>query len=185
MLLWKKKKKIEEEGSRRPSTKPRPKPNAQKKIKEEEIKELIKPIPKKKNIIPVVGCCLALTTDFRLYSSHCRQCCLGPVPAEWDPCCCRCSVELAEGSICQVMSLELHSKYTRCLDTWRCSSKGCAIALAGGDVTPCMFDVITLAGHDAARHPTGWSTTTRPCGTSLDLHAIGLVTLLTRAVSLK
>ena len=58
----------------------------------------------------------------------------------------------------------------------------CAIALAGGDVTPCMFNVITLAGHDTAHHPTRWSTTIRQCGTSLDLHAIGHVTLLTRVV---
>ena len=105
--MWKTKKKKKD---KRPSTKPRPKPNAQKKKKK---------IGKKTTPTNTSGgCCLALTTDRRLYSSHCRQCCLGPVLAGWDACCCRCSVDLAGGSIRQRMSSRSCIP-TRCLDTWR------------------------------------------------------------------
>ena len=126
----------------------------------------------------MVGCCLALTTDCRLYSSHFCQCCLGPVPAGWDACCCRCSVELTGGSTHQlIFQINLLLGHV---------TLGCAIAFAGGDMD---------AVHNWSQY-THWTwhctsssdlleyhTTHRYC-TSLDVHAMGHVVLLTRAVSL-
>ena len=126
----------------------------------------------------MVGCCLALTTDCRLYSSHYCQCCLGPLPAGWDACCCRCSVELTGGSTHQlIFQINLLLGHV---------TLGCAIAFAGGDMD---------AVHNWSQY-THWTwhctsssdlleyhTTRRYC-TSLDVHAMGHVALLTRAVPL-
>ena len=98
-------------------------------------------------------CCLALTTDCRLYSSHCRQCCLGHVPAEWDACCCRCSVELAEGSTRQ---LRRRSCIPNKLAAWTRDTELCHCTCWKGND---MLGVITPTGHDTVHYLTCWSTT--------------------------
>ena len=130
----------------------------------------------------MVGCWLALTTDCRLYSSNCRQCCLGPVPAGWDACCCRCTIKLAGGSI-----RRSHRSCISINSLLGHVTLGCAIALAGGDM-------------DAVHNWSQYTHWTWHCTTSSDLleyHTThrgtvhrwtcmpwDMVTLLTRAVSL-
>ena len=87
------------------------------------------------------GCCLALITDCRLYSSHCYQCCLGPVPAGWNVCCCRCTVELAEGSICQ---LEHRSCISMNSLLWRWAVPLHAHSLKGTRCRACLASVHSL-----------------------------------------
>ena len=112
---------------------------------------------KTKKII-VEGCCLALMTDCRLYSSHCHQCCLSPVPAAgWNMCCCQCTVEIAEGSIRQLE----HQSCISMNSLLGHVALGCAIAYshAEGDTTPCMFGVSAFTGHNPAHHLAWWSAT--------------------------
>ena len=133
----------------------------------------------------MVGCCLALTTDCRLYSSNCRQCCLGPVPAGWDACCCRCTIKLAGGSIrrqWQLMSSELYSNK---LAAWTCDAGLCyCTRWRGHDAVHKWSHFTHWTWHYASSDLLEYHTTCRYCS-SLDLHVMGHVTLLTRAVPLE